>query len=221
MRDELEGQLDRLLTHVVGMSERTDGMMGAALTALDEPDGGSATLVFETDELVDRAYHEVQNGVLTAIALHGPVGRDLRMLTALIHVSLHVERMGDYAKNVARSATSAVRDEPEPSLLEELMEMGELARGVGRDGVRSFVHRDVELADDVLRRDDAVDRLNLGIFHRLVRLAANDEASVEWAARMIQVTRQLERYADHGVDIAGMTRFVGGHEVSDDAEAPS
>lgn len=216
MREELDLQLEQLLTNVLGMAERTDAMLGAALSALAEAERGSAELVSETDEMVDRAYHDVQNGVLTVIALHGPVGRDLRTLTALIHVSLHVERMGDYAKNVARTASSVADDAIEDDVLDHLREMGELARAVGRDGVRSFVQSDLALADDVLRRDDAIDRLNLAIFHRLVRLAADDRASVEWAARMIQVTRQLERYADHAVDIAEMVAFVGGGGSADE-----
>lgn len=216
MGSDLDAQIDQLLTTVVGMGERTDAMLRAALGALAAPDSGSADLVPETDELVDQAYREVQNGVLTLIALHGPVGRELRTLTGLIHVSLHLERMGDYATNVARTAGSVAAEHSEPDLIDQLTEMGDLAREVGREALRSFVVSDVELANEALRRDDGVDRLNLGIFHRLVRLAAQDDVRVEWAARMIQVTRQLERYADHGVDIAEMTAFVDGTELRAD-----
>jgi phosphate transport system protein len=208
VRNDLELQTDQLLSAVVHMGERTDQMLAGALTALVDGDLAAADLVVESDRYVDRAYEQVQHGVLAVVALHGPVGRDLRLLTALIHVSLHQERMGDYAVNVARTAKRSAEHPADRDLTQQLAEMGELARTVGRQAQSSFVHGDVDLARRVAQLDDDVDRLNLGIFHRLVRFAAHDEDRVEWAARMIQLTRQLERFADHGVDIAEQTVFL-------------
>lgn len=208
MRDDLDRKVDHLRTTVVGMGERADGMLAGALRALADEDPAAADVVIETDQLVDRAYEQVQHGVLTVVALHGPVGRDLRFLTALIHVSLHLERMGDYAVNVARTAHTAAGQDADAELTRQLVEMGGHAREVGQVALRAFVRGDVDLARTVPRLDDAVDRLNRGIFRRLVELAAEEAADVEWAARMIQLTRQLERYADHGVDVAEQTLFV-------------
>jgi phosphate transport system protein len=215
MRNDLDQQIEGLRTAVIGMAERADGMMGSALRALTEGDVAAAELVVETDKLVDRAYEQVQHGVLALVALHGPVGGDLRLLTALIHVSLHLERMGDYAVSVARTANRSAEFPSEPALVDQLTEMGELAREVGRTAVSAFLHDDVEAAREVARLDDGVDQLNVGIFQRLVRLAAADEKRLEWATRMIQVTRQLERYADHGVDVAEQTLFVATGQASE------
>jgi phosphate transport system protein len=171
-------------------------------------DTAAADRVVAADREVDRAYAQVQHGVLAAVALHGPVGGDLRLLTALVHVSLHLERMGDYATNVARTVKRAVEFPSDPSLSEQLAEMGALAREVGRASLRAFVTRDADAARASAALDDGVDRLNIGIFQRLVRLAAADEARIEWVTHMIQLVRQLERYADHGVDIAEQTIFA-------------
>lgn len=220
MRNDLRQQIDQLLTTVVAMGERTDTMLAEALEGLGGPAPSGAARVIEADRYVDRAYAQVQHGVLAVVALHGPVGRDLRLLTALIHVSLHQERMGDYAVNVARTTEGAAGFRADPALVEQLLEMGERAREVGRAAQRSFVLGDLDLAAEVARDDDSVDRLNVGIFHRLVGLAAAEEDRLEWATRMIQLTRQLERFADHGVDIAEQTVFVttGEHtELSSDA----
>ena len=208
MRDDLERQLDDLLRRIVELGERTDRMLAAASHALRDGDADAAAGVVAGDVEVDRLDAEVQHGVVTTIARHGPVGLDLRRLTAMLRASLHLERMGDYAVNVARAAQRSAPFPADDELATQLSEMGELARDVGRTALRSFVHADAELALTVPALDDGVDRLNVGIFHRLVRLAAVDEHRLEWATRMILVARQLERYGDHGVDLAEQTLFV-------------
>lgn len=213
MTNELEIQTEQLLGAVVEMGERADAMLAEALEALAGADAEAAQRVVEADGAVDRGYERVQHGVLAVVALHSPVGRDLRLLTALIHVSLHVERMGDYAVSVARTAERSAGFPADEDLTEQLVEMGQLAREVSRTAMRSFVHADADLARTVPTLDDGVDRLNAGIFHRLVRLAAEDEPQLEWATRMIGVARQLERYADHGVDVAEQTLFVATGEA--------
>jgi phosphate transport system protein len=208
VRDHLEQRLDDLLTQVVELGERTDAMLGAALEGLRDGDGDVAARVVAADEEVDRLDREVQRSVVETIARHGPVGHDLRLLTATLRASLHLERMGDYAVNVARAAERSAPFPADPELAAQLAEMGSLAREVGRQAVQAYVHGDVELARDVPRADDGVDRLNIGIFHRLVRLASADEHRLEWATRMILVARLIERYGDHGVDLAEQAIFV-------------
>jgi phosphate transport system protein len=208
VRNEFERQVEQLVSTVASMGDRADRMLASALDALARGDTDGADRVVEADREVDRGYAQVQHGVLATVALHGPVGGDLRMLTALVHVSLHIERMGDYAANVARTVKSSAAFPADGSLASQLEEMGELAGRVGREGVRAFVTRDVEVARQAAALDDGVDLLNVGVFHRLIRLAAGDEARLEWATRMIQLARLLERYADHGVDIAEQTVFA-------------
>lgn len=208
MRDELDRQLDHLSSTVIAMGERADDMLARALVAMRDGDLAATEVVIESDRALDRAYEQIQHGVLATVALHGPVGRDLRRLTGLLHVSLHTERMGDYAVGVARTTQRAADHAPDPDLLEQLVEMGELARDVGRKAIAAFTAGDAEMANVAARADDAVDRLNAGIFQRLVRLAGEDEERLFWATRMIQLTRQLERFADHGVDIAEQALFV-------------
>lgn len=220
MRDELERQIEQLRGNVVAMGERADQMLGQALAALRESDVEAAERVIEADDAVDRAYEQVQNGVLAVVALHGPVGHDLRLLTALIHVSLHAERMGDYAAGVARITTWAAEEAPDRDLLEQLLEMGDLARAVGQKALEAFVEVDPDKARAVSGLDDGVDRLNTGIFQRLVRLASADDELLRWATRMIQLTRALERFADHGVDIAEQAVFVATGEAVDLARGP-
>lgn len=208
MRSELETQTDQLLAAVVDMGEQADQMLAGALRAVADGDQDTIERVVEADREVDTAYERVQHGVLAVVALHGPVGHDLRRLTSLVHVSLHAERMGDYAVSVARTADRSARFPGDEGLTEQLTEMGGIARQVCQQAFEAFVHADADVAHRAAALDDGVDRLNIGIFHRLVRLAAEDEGRLEWATRMIGVARYLERYADHGVDVAEQALFV-------------
>jgi phosphate transport system protein len=208
VRDELDHQLDDLLALVVELGERTDAMLGTALVALRDRDVDASAHVVLADRVVDRLDEQVQQGVVATIARHGPVGRDLRLLTALLRTSLHLERMGDDAVDVARAAERSAPFPADPELAAQLGEMGELARRVGRRAVQAFVHNDAELARTVPTLNGGVDRLNVGVFDRLVRLAAEDRGRLEWATRMILVARLLERYGDHGVDLAEQTVYV-------------
>ena len=208
MRTDMDLQIDQIRASLIEMGERADGMMAAALRALADADPSAADLVVDTDQHLDRAYEQTQHGVLAVVALHGPVGRDLRMLISFIHVSLHLERMGDYAVNVANTAKRALAFRSDPQIVDQLVRMGESARHVTRTALQAFVDQDTGLAHEVSGLDDDVDRLNIAIFHRLVRLASQDDDHLEWATRMIQLSRQVERFADHGVDIAEQAIFV-------------
>lgn len=208
MREDLDLRLDGIRERIIELGQRTDSMLENAVSALHDGDGALADEVVAADIAVDRLDAEVQEEVVRTIALHAPVGYDLRRLMATIRATLHLERMGDYAVNVARTAKRSTPYPADPHLADQLTEMGGLARDVGREAVRAFVHADERLARSIPQLDDGVDELNISIFHRLVRLAAADDQRLEWATRMILVARLLERYGDHGVDLAEQALFL-------------
>lgn len=208
MRDDLDLQLGMLRDQVRAMGERADDMLTAAMRALADNDLDAVATVVSADRGVDSAYEQVQHGVLALVALHGPMGHDLRVATALIHVSLHLERMADYAVNAARAAERAFALERNEPLMDELTEMGLHAGAVGRMALEAFLNEDTELARRAAERDDEVDEREIATFQRLIELAAAQPDRIEWATRMIRVARHLERYGDHGVDIAEQAIFV-------------
>lgn len=207
MRNDFHAKIDELRRELVAMGEVADDMLSAALESLQRHDDGAADAVISRDEDMDDRYSELQHGILNVIALQAPVARDLRDLSAMLHVNLHLERMGDYATNVARMSKRSATFPDAPELTEQLVEMGELSRQVGREALRSFAQQDVEQARGVAGLDEGVDRLDIGIFQRLIDVASADEPHLEWATRMILVSRNIERYGDHGVDIAEQTIF--------------
>lgn len=208
MRNDFHAGMDQQVRDLAEMAEVTDWMLRGALRALSEGDEDVAEDVIDRDRDVDRRYREAQHDILNLIALQAPVASDLRHLSAMLHVNLHLERMGDYAVNVARMFERSAAYPDAPELTAQLVEMGERAREVGQIAIESFTRLDAEIAESAAEADEAVDRLDLGIFERLVRVASDDETHLEWASRMILVTRNIERYGDHGVDIAEQAIFV-------------
>jgi phosphate transport system protein len=208
MREELDRSIEELRGMLVDMSERADTMLGRAVLALAGGDRARAEEVIYADRAVDQRHVEVQHGILTTVALQAPVGRDLRLLTAFLHSALHLERMADHAVSVARGGIRLLEMPREDRIVEHLVEMAEHAREVGRTALRALLSLDEQLAREVAVADDLVDRLELRIFEELVSNAGADASRLPWAAQMIGISRRIERYADHGVDIAEQAVFA-------------
>jgi phosphate transport system protein len=204
---------DALIDTLVRSGDTVVDMLDQAMGSLADRDPAQATTVIAADDRVDATYADLQHRVVAAMSLPDADTADHRLLAAVLHVNIHVERMGDYAVNIARAGVRAADEPGDTELTLQLREMGLLAIEVARTAVRAFARRDIEAAHRVPELDDGVDRLNVGVFHRLVQLASTDDARLRWATHMILVARQLERYADHAVDIGEATIFAATGEV--------
>lgn len=208
MRDLYHRELDDLLDTVMIIGDQVVSMLDDAMRALTTQDAELADEVRARDEQVDDAYEALLQGLLRVIATQAPVAGDLRFISALMHVGLHLERMGDYATSVAKMGKLAADLAHDPELAEQLQEMSAAAREVAVASFRAFTNRDVALARELAEMDDRVNKLNIGIFHRLVQLASKDELRLEWATHMVLVARNIERFGDHAVDIGEQAIFA-------------
>ena len=221
MRTHFHAEMDQLVDTLLSMGDGVIDMLDRSVTSLIEQDAAAADAVIRADDDIDSHYVDVQNRIVRLMALQAPVASDLRLLSAMLHVNIHLERMGDYATSTAKMGKLSANFRDEPSLLGQLREMSDIATMVGRRAIESFAQRDVEGARELPGLDDGVDQLNIGMFHRLVKLAADDQL-LEWATRMILVARQLERWSDHAVDIGEATIFaVTGEMVELSSNTPS
>lgn len=208
MRTDFESRLQSLEDDLIAVAQTVDEMLADAVGALVARDADAAERTAARDSIVDRTHAAVQNGVLRVIALHAPVSGDLRRISAMLHVSVHLERMGDHATTVARFAGRSAQLAQQQHITDQIVEMATLAREVGRHAVGSFRNRDADAAAATPALDDRVDVLNLAITERLLELVAADPASLPWAREVLLAPRIIERYADHAVDIAEQTIFV-------------
>jgi phosphate transport system protein len=136
-----------------------------------------------------------------------PVASDLRLLTALLHINLHLERIADQAVNMAKITKLADGLPPNPTVLQHLEEMGALALGMVGAAMAALARRDLELARSLPELDDPIDRLNRGML-RQVLAASDDKRMLEWGIRMYVVSRQIERIGDNAVDIGEQVAFL-------------
>ena len=165
-------------------------------------------MVIADDDRIDGRYLEVHQGILSLLALQAPVAGDLRLVAALLHVIKHVERMGDQCVNIAKMVPLAGHEPPDDDeLLGNIARMGELAASLVVQCKQAFERRDAALAQDLVRQDDEIDRLNKCCFARALDIG-DDPDTREWAMHMMLVARAIERMGDNAVDIGEQTAFV-------------
>ncbi len=137
----------------------------------------------------------------------GPVASDLRLLTALLHINLHLERVADQAVNVAKITKLADGLPPNPKVLQHLEEMGAIALRMVGAAMNALARRDLELARKLPEMDDPIDRLNRGMLQQVLE-TRDDKQMLEWGIRMYVVSRQIERIGDNAVDIGEQVAFL-------------
>jgi phosphate transport system protein len=207
-RHQLHVELKELEQQTLGGLDLVVGQLDRALESISYQDVELAAMVVADDDRIDGRYLEVHQGVLSLLARQAPVAGDLRIVAALLHIIRCVERMGDQCVNIAKLVALSGYEAPkDKDILDAIERMGQLARSQVSQAKRAFASRTVELAQDLVRQDAEINRLNREIFKRAVDVG--DDLDVrEWAMFMILVARCLERVGDNTVDIAEQTVFV-------------
>jgi phosphate transport system protein len=182
-------------------------LLEKALGALGSGDLGLCGEVIDGDDEVDRLYLDVERRILHLFALQTPVASDLRLLTALLHINLHLERVGDQAVNLAKITAAAAGLPHNPPVLRDLAEMGAAALGMVGAAMEALARRDLALARQLPELDDPIDALNRGMLAKVLAVSA-DPRMLEWGVRMCVVSRQIERIGDNAVDIGEQVAFL-------------
>ena len=170
-----------------------------------EQDVELADEVVAFDDEVDGAYFVIQEGIQSLLARQTPVASDLRLVLAMLHVNLHLERMADYCVTVAKLTRLSVDVPSDARITAALAEMGVRAEEMTRVALRSFQHRDLARAEALVDLDELIDRTNRRLAGHVLELDAEYR---EWGLRMLVVSRCLERIGDHAVDIGEQTAYL-------------
>ena len=207
-RVHFQQELEGLEAAALGGLDLVGQALVRAIETVQHQDVELASMVIADDDRIDGRYLEVHQGILSLLALQAPVAGDLRLVAALLHVIKHVERMGDQCVNMAKLVPLAGHDPPaDAEMLANIGRMGELARSLVVQCKQAFERRDVALAEDLVRQDDEIDRLNRDCFHLAIEIG-DDPDRREWAMHMMLVARCLERIGDNAVDIGEQCAFV-------------
>src|SRR4051812_13217441 len=207
-RSQFQQELRHLEDQTLGGIDLVLITLDRTLEALQQKDIELASIVIQDDDRIDGRYLEVHQGLLSLLALQTPVATDLRLVAAILHVIKSMERMGDQCVNIAKLVPLAGHEPPaDESMLRNIAEMGKQASRQVVVCKQAFERRDVALAQDLVRQDDEIDRLNRDSFKLALELG-DDPDQREWAMHMMLVARCIERIGDNAVDIGEQTAFV-------------
>ncbi|MBA2427813.1 MAG: phosphate signaling complex protein PhoU, partial [Actinobacteria bacterium] len=180
--EELENAETRLLTE--GGLVRTQ--LVTVVEALLDRNLETARVVIQGDDRIDDLYLETQARILNLLALQAPVAADLRLVSAILHSNMHIERMGDLCVNIAKFVLNRHPYPSDSAMTARLNEMGQRAAEMLDTALSAFVQRSVELAEQLTFKDDSLDRLNKGMLGDLKKYAG-DEQAFEWATNLVLV----------------------------------
>ncbi len=205
MRITFHEELDGLEQSLQDEGQLVLRSLTAAMNALARQDLELADEVIAFDDDVDAMYFALQQGLQSLLARQTPVATDLRLVLAILHINLHLERMADYCVTIAK-LTKLVGDAPGDGRIgEALIEMGTRADEMIRESLESFGSRDAARATTLVELDELIDRANRRTVEYVLELGAEQR---EWGLRMLVVSRCLERIGDHAVDIGEQTAYL-------------
>ncbi|HEY3463096.1 MAG TPA: phosphate signaling complex protein PhoU [Gaiellaceae bacterium] len=203
----IDAALEQVEAQLQEMGQRVLSAVHGAIRALEERDEELASEVIAFDDEVDRYFLAIEHQIESLLALQTPVARDLRLLLAMLHINLLLERSADGCVTIAKLSQLVSDVEPDPALVETLAEMGERAEEMLRVALDSFGGRDLAGAESLVDLDELIDRANRRFVERLVDVMAEPEFR-EWGLRMVVVGRTIERIGDRAVDIGEQTAYL-------------
>ena len=202
--DDDLGQLRAMIGQMGGMAELA---ISEAMRALMQRDHEAALRIVADDKKLDLLQAEVETNIVQIIALRAPMANDLRDVIAALKIASVVERIGDYAKNIAKRVPALeemARIEP----LSLLPEMGRVVSEMVHNVLDAFTARDPQLALEVCERDRAVDDFYDSIFRTLLTFMMEDPHNITPSAHLLFVAKNLERIGDHATNAAEMVYFA-------------
>jgi phosphate transport system protein len=208
VRTEYQQELDSLEASALGGLDLVSSALSRTLEAIEHQDIELAQIVVADDDRIDGRYLEVHQALITLLATQSPVATDLRLIAALLHVLKNIERMGDQCVNICKVIPMTGHQPPaDREMVKLIVTMGTHSKSLISQAKRAFEERNVEMARDLVVRDDVVDELNRDCF-RLALAIGDDADRREWAMTMMLTARAIERIADNAVDIGEQVAFV-------------
>lgn len=204
---EYERELQEIKDGLLYLGALTEKALEQGSRALLERDSDLARKIMAEDDQVDRIDVEIEEKCIRLLALRQPAARDLRFITTAIKITGHLERIGDMAANIAEKIL-ILNGLPQIKPYMDLPRMFEGVRGMIRQSLDAMVYEDVERARRVGEEDTVIDRLNDQIFRELLTFMLEDPHKIPVSLYVMQISKSLERIADHAEGIADMVVYM-------------
>jgi len=218
MRTSFHQELNQLEAALQEESELVLQSLRGCVNALVEQDEELAKEVIAFDDEIDARYLALEQGIESLLARQTPVATDLRLVLAILHVNLKLERTADLSVTISKLLKLARGLEGDPSLVEAFEEMGTRAEEMIKVAMRSFAERDLAGAESLVELDELIDRANRRLVRRVLEIGGDAERR-EWGVWMVVISRCLERIGDHAVDIGEQTAYLVTGELREFTDA--
>ena len=210
-----DDDLSELRAIISEMGGRAEAAIDMAMTALQRRDLDSAGKVIEADKRIDALEADIDRLVVRLIALRAPMADDLREVLAAMKISGIVERIGDYAKNIAKRVP-VIAETRDIEAMTLLPAMGRAVSQMVRDVLDAFAARDAKLAADVHQRDREVDDFYNSLFRTLLTYMLENPHNITASTHLLFIAKNLERIGDHATNVAEMVYFAAtGHQMAE------
>ncbi|HLI10121.1 MAG TPA: phosphate signaling complex protein PhoU [Alphaproteobacteria bacterium] len=200
-------ELDQLNSSIAQMGGLAEAQLANAIQAAVARDAELGAETVAADAKIDALEQEVQNQVVRLLALRQPMARDLRNIVAALKVSSDIERIADYAANVAKRAT-ALTLVPAVQPLFTIPRMGSLAQALIKNVLDAYIERDVEKARQVWEHDAELDEAYAGFFRELLTYMMEDPRNITPCTHLLFIAKNIERIGDHATNIAETVHFL-------------
>ncbi|TCO39947.1 phosphate signaling complex protein PhoU [Dokdonella fugitiva] len=200
-------ELERLTGELQRMGKLALAQLAAAVDAVIERDSHAASKIVHNDRTIDALEHEVSHDVVRLLALRQPMARDLREILAALRIATDIERIGDYAANVAKR--SIVLNQSKPvQLVAALPRLARLAQSLAEDVLDAYRNYDADKALDAWARDEELDEQYTGLFRELLTYMMEDPRNITPCTHLLFMAKNLERIGDHATNIAENVYFL-------------
>ncbi|NMC80578.1 MAG: phosphate signaling complex protein PhoU [Chloroflexi bacterium] len=211
-RETLDRQIHHLQEEVLLLGSMVEQAMLNSVEALKRRDLDAARQIYEADIQINEKRFAIENAILILIATQQPIARDLRLMAAILEVTTELERMGDYAKGIAK-VNLKLGSIPFPISLREITQMAELAVSMLHRALSAFISENSTQACQIPLEDDQVDSLYNQVYHNLVSAMIADPEIIDSANLLMWVAHNLERMADRVTNICERTVFIATGEL--------
>ena len=211
-RQTLDREIHHLQDEVLLLGSMVEQAMLNAIDSLKRRDIVASRRVYSDDDVINEKRYAIENRVLILFATQQPIAHDLRLLAAILEVITELERMGDYAKGIAKINILIGQDDtPIPG--REISRMGDLAVGMLHRALSAFIAEDVSMAYRIPKEDDLVDDLYNQIYRKTVAAMIADPEVIDHANYIMWVVHNIERMADRVTNICERTIFIATGEL--------
>ena len=209
--------LEAILAQIMKMGGLVEVAISDAALCLETRDLDLAEAVRKKDKAIDDLEERINEEAARVIALRAPTAIDLRLILSVMKISANLERIGDYAKNIAKR-TSVLSTMPQVSgSAASLRRMGKAVELMLKDALDSYVQRDEELAMDVIERDREVDQMYNSLFREFLTFMMEDPRQITACMHLHFMAKNLERMGDHVTSIAEQVVYLVTGEFPDEA----